>query len=110
MARVILGYVHGKPIWSENVPAHAKLVSRGGLPLSQALTNITMVKGPKPKTEPGPHRMHGHPVCGAPLQANQYAESGDFCARYPGHGPGNHGAGHRSSASMAHAALWRRRK
>lgn len=42
MSRTVTGYTNGKPSWSENSPARARLSSsRGGLALGQALTAVS---------------------------------------------------------------------
>lgn len=38
--RRILRYVEGKPVWSENEPARARIAGVAGIALSQALTEI----------------------------------------------------------------------
>lgn len=88
--------VNGRPSWSENEPARARVAGYSGSLVTMSLTPLPMKLPPRaPKTELRP--QEGEPVCGYLLPQAKVP-----CMRHPGHLPSRD---HRSGEAMNRASL-----
>ena len=98
--RRILGYDHGRPIWSENEPhGFARRQGYGGQALGSVIAPTMVAPKPRVRVPHAPLAVsRNRAMCSVTMRTSRQP-----CARTPGHG-----GCHRSAYDMDHAALIRR--